>query len=124
MSEGATVLSITRTSSFAGRHAVRVELRNALRNSESPVIVDLTGHRTLDHEDINLLLDCVEQAAGGDTPLFLVAGSHAVRVLLEVTRISSLVPVFSSMEEALNNPCSAIKNTARDFRESNLTISE
>lgn len=96
-----TVLSFTRAADFGGRRALRSDLLNALRTSEPPVIVDLAGLSTLDHEDIGLLLECVEQAAGRDTQLFLVAGSAAVRTLLDITRISSLVPVFISIEEAI-----------------------
>jgi hypothetical protein len=123
MTDAWTILSFARASTFAGRRALRADLRNALRSSESPVIVDLTGQRSLDHEDINLLLECVEQGAGRDTPLFLVAGSHVVRVLLEVTRIASLVPVFSSLEEALQHPCIATNNSG-DFPETNLSTQE
>ena len=65
------------------------------------MIVDFSGCRPLNHEDIDLLLECVAQVAGRDTQVLFVAGSRANRVLLEVTRISSLVPVFNSVEEAL-----------------------
>jgi hypothetical protein len=58
----------------------------------------------LNHEDIDLLLECVAQAAGRDTKVLFVAGSRVNRVLLEVTRISSLVPVFDSVKEALACP--------------------
>lgn len=110
MTDGITVLPFASASDSAGRRSLRTDLRNALRSSEAPVIVDLTGQLTLDHEDISLLLDCAEQAAGQDTPLFFVAGSQAVRVLLEVTRIASLVPVFGSMDEALKFPHTTTKN--------------
>jgi hypothetical protein len=73
----------------------------ARRSSEPSVIVDLSGCHTLNQADIDLLLECMAEVAGRDTRVLFVAGSHPNRLLLEVTRISSLAPVFLSIEEAL-----------------------
>ena len=95
----------------AGR-ALRKDLRKKLRDSESPVILDFSDCSSLNHEDVELLLDCVAEVGGRDTQLLFVAGSCANRVLLEVTRISSLVPVFNSVQEALSYPQIARQNDA------------
>ena len=116
MTSTRTILSFPGASSSGGRRKLQKDLRNALCVSESPVIVDLTGHLTLDHEDIDLLLDCAAQEVGRDTRLLLVAGSPVVRVLLEVTRISSLVPVFDSVEEALAHPLLSAKKIVEEIR--------
>ena len=99
-----TILPFPCGTSSADRRGLRKGLLVALRVSGSPVIVDFSGCGTLNHEDIDLLLECVAQAAGRDTKVLFVAGSRVNRVLLEVTRISSLVPVFNSVEEALAYP--------------------
>jgi hypothetical protein len=99
-----TILPFPCSSSSANRSGLRRDLLIALRVSGSPVIVDFSICRTLNHEDIDLLLECVAQAAGRDTKVLFVAGSRVNRVLLEVTRISSLVPVFNSVREALAYP--------------------
>jgi hypothetical protein len=96
----------------AGRRGPRNELLSALSVSGSPVIVDFSACRTLNHDDIDLLLECVAQVAGRDTQVLFVAGSRVNRVLLEVTRISSLVPVFNSVKEALAYPRIAPENDA------------
>ena len=112
MNNARTILAFGRQSNFNGRLKLRKQLLQALRASDSPVILDLTEQRTLDAQDIETLLDCVARATGQDTPLFLVAGSHAVRVILEVTQISSVVPVFDSLQEALSlPPISTYNNT-------------
>jgi hypothetical protein len=80
------------------------------------VIVDFSACRTLNYEDIDLLLECVAQVAGRDTQVLFVAGSRVNRVLLEVTRISSLVPVFDSVKEALSYPQIAAENDVEDLR--------
>jgi len=86
------------------RRAMRKALQRALRVSDAPVVVDLAHRPTLNCDDIDLLLDCLAQAVGHSTKVVLVAVSPAVRVLLDVIRVSSLVPVVSSLEEALNVP--------------------
>jgi hypothetical protein len=91
-------------------------LLNALLVSGSPVIVDLSGCPTLNHEDIDLLLECVARVAGRDTELLVVAGTRSNRVLLEVTRISSLVPVFNSVKEALAYPQNVAEADTEDQR--------
>jgi anti-anti-sigma regulatory factor len=109
-----TVLSFPCPLTANRRRLLRDYLQKALRSSEFPVIVDLSGRRTLDHHDIDLLLDCLERAAGRDTQVSLVAGSDAVRLLLEVTRISSLVNICNSLEEALGHAPAAKANRTDD----------
>jgi anti-anti-sigma regulatory factor len=87
-----------------GRRALRKELLSALRASGCAVIVDLSCRRSLDHHDFDLLLDCAACVAGRDAKLIFVAGSPAVRALLEVSRIASVVPVCDSKEEAFTYP--------------------
>jgi len=102
--ESPTILTFPRAGSSPDRRAQRKELLAALRFSGSPVIVDFSSCNTLDHEDIALLLECLAQVAGRDTKVLLVAGSRVNRVLLDVTRISALTPVFNSLVEALAYP--------------------
>ena len=110
-----TVLPFPCASGYADRRTLRRDLLSALRVSGSPVIVNFSDCGTLNHEDIDLLLECVGQAAGRDTKVLFVAGSRANRVLLEVTRISSLVPVFESVKEALAYPLVEAENDAADL---------
>jgi hypothetical protein len=92
------------TSNIVSRRALRKELLSALRPSGAAVIVDFSECRALNHEDIDLLLECMAKVAGRDTKMVFVAGSRENRVIFEVTRISSLVPVFASLPEALADP--------------------
>jgi hypothetical protein len=112
-----TILPFPSASSSAKRRAERKELLRALRVSESPVVVDFSGSPSLNGEDIDLLLECLAQVAGRDTQVVFVAGPSANRVLLEVTRVSSLVPVFNTLEEALAPPQMAAGRDAQDSTE-------
>ncbi len=109
-----TILPFPCAASSARRRTLRNDLLAALRASTSPVIVDFSGCSSLNQEDIDLLLDCVAQAAGRDAQVLFVAGSPANRVLLEVTRISSVAPVFNSVVEALAYPQMSAENEATD----------
>jgi hypothetical protein len=91
------------SSGFAGRPS-RKALLSALRVSESTIIVDFSGCRNLDRNDIDFLLECAAQVVGRDTQVLFVSGSGVIQVLLEITLISSLVPVFNSLEQALAYP--------------------
>ncbi len=87
-----------------GRRALRQDLLSALRVSGCAVIVDLSGRKSLDHHDVDLLLECAACVAGRDAKLIFVAGSPTLRALLEVCRIASVVPVCYSTEEAFSYP--------------------
>jgi len=87
-----------------GRRAPRKELLSALRVSGCAIIVDLSIRQSLDHHDIDLLLECAACVAGRDAKLIFVAGSPTIRALLEVSRIASVVPICDTTEEAFTYP--------------------
>ena len=87
-----------------GRRTLRKDLLGALRTSGCAVIVDLSSRKSLDHHDIDLLLECAACVAGRDAKLIFVAGSPTIRALLEVCRIASVVPVCYSTEDAFTYP--------------------
>jgi hypothetical protein len=99
-----TVLPFPCASDPTSRRGLMKNMQAARRRSEPSVIVDLSSCDTLNQADIDLLLECLAEVAGRDTRVLFVAGSHPNRLLLEVTRIASLAPVFLSMEEALAHP--------------------
>jgi anti-anti-sigma regulatory factor len=92
------------TTDMVSRRALRKDLLSALRPSGAAVIVDFSECHSLNHEDLDLLLECMAKVAGRDTRMVFVAGSRENRVIFELTRISSLVPVFASLPEALADP--------------------
>jgi hypothetical protein len=113
-----TVLPFPGASGSTRHPGGRKSLLRDLRVSGSPVVVDLSGCPTLNHEDVELLLECMAHVAGRDTQVLFVAGSPTNRVLLEVTRIAALVPVFNSVEEAFAYP---EKASAKDPEEQRTT---
>src|SRR5262249_49577268 len=69
----------------------------------SSVTVDLSERTNLNGKDIDLLLDCLACAAGRDGTVVLVTNRRPVRIILEVSRIASLTPVCSLLDEGLEN---------------------
>jgi hypothetical protein len=110
------VLPFQCASGASRRRERRKELLRALRAAGSHVILDFSNCRTLNHEDIDLLLRCVAQVVGRDKQVVFAVDSHAIRVVLEVTRISSLVPVFNSVKEALGRSQIAAKNIVEEMQ--------
>jgi ABC-type transporter Mla MlaB component len=108
-----TILTFPGAARFFGRRSQRKDFLNALRASTSAVVVDLSGCKTLNHNDVDLLLECAAQVAGRDKQVRLVAGSRVIRVLLDVTRISSLVPVFDSVKEALGESQDSVRTAVQ-----------
>ena len=98
------VFALPPASAHARRRMLRKHLFGLLRSSGSPIILDLSGREGLNHEDIDFLLDCAARLGGRDVRLLVVAGSDSNRVLLEVTRIASVLPVFNSIADALDDP--------------------
>jgi hypothetical protein len=81
------------------RRAIRARLLAALRTASEPVVIDLSERLSLTQDDIDFLLDCASRVSGRDVQLVLIAGSRSNRVLLEVTRIASILPVFNSIAD-------------------------
>jgi hypothetical protein len=85
------------------RRDIRKHVFGRLRSARA-VILDLSTRESLNHDDIDFLLDCAARAEGGDTRLSVVSGTRSNHVLLEVTRIASVLPIFSSVAEAAACP--------------------
>jgi hypothetical protein len=64
------------------------------------IIFDLPPTARLDGAAIDFLIRCAREAAAHDAEVAVVAPSSEHRVLLDVTRISCVLPAFRSIEEA------------------------
>lgn len=98
----ARIVSTSANPGSAERRVLRKELLAALRPDGPAVILDLSARNGLDHDDIDMLLDSASEVIGRDVRFVLVAGSTSNRVLLDVSRIASVLPVFNSLAEALH----------------------
>ena len=82
--------------------AFRRGLRRTVAQMLRPaVVLELPLTFQLDNGALDFLLGCAREAAGHDAEVAIAATSAHHRVVLELTRISSVLPTFSSIEEAV-----------------------
>jgi anti-anti-sigma regulatory factor len=82
-------------------NAFRQEVRHTITAMLRPAIIfDLPANAKLDGPAIDFLIRCAHDAAAHDAEVALAAPSPEHQVLLEVTRLSRVLPAFRSIEEA------------------------
>jgi anti-anti-sigma regulatory factor len=78
------------------------EIRDFVEGSHRPrLIIDLSGVEQLLSESIDLLLECVDHAEGGDGEVSVPGASNQTVVILELTRVASVLNLFPSVAEAV-----------------------
>jgi anti-anti-sigma regulatory factor len=86
----------------AERASFLTEIQTLANQSYRPqVILDLSRTSRLGPETIDLLLDCVEHVERADGRVAVAAGSPEAAVILELTRLTSVVDLFPSVAEAV-----------------------
>lgn len=82
--------------------AFRKEMRQAIAAMLRPAIVfDLPQNIVLDGPSIDFLIRCARDAAEHDAQVILVATNPEHQVLLEMTRLTRVLSVFHSIDEAV-----------------------
>lgn len=100
--DGCTVLELTGKLSM-GAQSERIEILVAdLAHAErARVILDMTGVTYLDSEGIGMLARAARKMHTGDGKLLVVAPPEGRTArLLALTQMNTLLPVFSTVEEA------------------------
>ena len=88
---------------FARRKSFLSEVRNLARRTYRPqLVLDISESAEMAPDAIELLLECVEQVERADGRVSVVAGSPQTAVILELTRLASVLDIFSSVSEAVN----------------------
>ena len=88
---------------FARRKSFLAEVRNLARRTYRPqLVLDISESAEMAPDAIELLLECVEQVERADGRVSVVAGSPQTAVILELTRLASVLDIFSSVSEAVN----------------------
>jgi anti-anti-sigma regulatory factor len=86
----------------AERKSLLTEIQKVAAQSYRPrVILDLSKASRVGPETIDLLLDCVEHVERADGRVAVAAGSPEAAVILELTRLNSVMDLFSSVSEAI-----------------------
>ncbi len=100
--ESVTVKRLPQSLLFLRDDVFRRELRQAISATSRPAIIfDLPAAVRLDGPVIECLIRYAHEAVEHDAEVALVVANPEHRVLLEVTRLSRVLPVFGSTEEAV-----------------------
>ena len=89
--------------SVASRKDFLAEIRKLARGTYRPqLVLDMSESDELSSDTIELLLECVEQIERADGRVSVVAGSPQAAVILELTRLTSVLDLYSSVSEAVS----------------------
>jgi anti-sigma B factor antagonist len=97
----AVVVTLPAEIDIANADGVGDELGAAFGPGVRTVIADMTGTRFCDSSGISMLVRAHHQAMSNGTELRLVVLSTAVLRALTLVRLDHLLPVYSSLAEAL-----------------------
>ncbi len=88
---------------FARKKTFLTEIRHLARSTYRPqLLLDLSKSAELDPDAIELLLECVEHIERADGRVSVIVGSPQAAVILELTRLTSVLDLYSSVSEAVN----------------------
>ena len=83
-------------------HRVRELLSEAARDGDRPLVIDLTGCEFVDSTGLATLLHGAKPAQNGESNVALVCTGGEVRKLLELTAIDRTIPVYETLESAID----------------------
>ena len=98
---GAWVITIAGELDIATSPKVRELLSNAARDRERPLVIDLTSCVFVDSTGLATLLHGAKPAQNGESNVALVSAGGEVRKLLELTAIDRTIPVYESLDSAI-----------------------
>jgi anti-sigma B factor antagonist len=98
---GALVITIAGELDIATSPKVRELLGNAARDPDRPLVIDLTRCEFVDSTGLATLLHGAKPAQDGESNVALVSVGGEVRKLLELTAIDRTIPVFDSLDSAI-----------------------
>ncbi|MBI2683643.1 MAG: STAS domain-containing protein [Acidobacteriales bacterium] len=78
------------------------ELQASLRANASPLLIlDLAKVPHIDSAGIGLIVNCQVSAARTERRFALVALPARIRLMLDATKVSSVIPIFATEQQAL-----------------------
>lgn len=97
----AVLLHVRGEVDLASVHVLDAALESALK-MDQPVVVNLTEVSYIDSTGLLALVRCRERARRDGQRMALVVHSPTVRKLVEILQLDRIIPVFPSVDAALN----------------------
>jgi anti-sigma B factor antagonist len=98
---GARVITIAGELDIATSPRVRELLSDAARDRDRPLVIDLSRCDFVDSTGLATLLHGAKPAQNGESNVALVSAGGEVRKLLELTAIDKTIPVYESLDSAV-----------------------
>ena len=98
----ASVITILGELDIATSPKVRELLGEAARDGDRPLVIDLTGCEFVDSTGLATLLHGAKPAQNGESNVALVCTGGEVRKLLELTAIDRTIPVYETLDSAID----------------------
>jgi anti-sigma B factor antagonist len=103
-SSGVSVLAFRTNAELTHKANTLEELRReVLEQSDSRVIIDLARVTKIDSAGLGQLMSCYSHLVRNQGSLKVVNAAPEIRNLLDMTGISTLIPAFSSEQEAVKS---------------------
>jgi anti-sigma B factor antagonist len=98
----ASVITILGELDIATSPKVRELLSEAAGDGDRPLVIDLTGCEFVDSTGLATLLHGAKPAQNGESNVALVCTGGEVRKLLELTAIDRTIPVYETLDSAID----------------------
>lgn len=82
---------------------IRHQLLSVINQGPSTLVVDMTATTFCDSSCVNAVVRAYHRAVAAGTPMRLATASTGVRRVFEITEIDRLIPVYGSVDEALDS---------------------
>jgi anti-sigma B factor antagonist len=96
------VKQLPQCSGSARRNSFLSEIQTLAEKTYRPrLVLDLSASSRIEPDAIDLLLECVEQVERADGRVSVAVDSPETAVILELTRLDTVLDVFSSVSDAV-----------------------
>lgn len=97
----ATVLSPKGDVDMARSPIMRKAIAEALKAGSAKVVLDLSGVPYMDSSGLATMVEALQNARKGQTPLKLCGLTVRVKSILEIARLNTVFTIFENREQAL-----------------------
>jgi len=98
--QGCTVLAATGEVDVATAPQLRQEAVRLVAAGQSRLVIDLSGVDFLDSTGLGVIVGVLKRVRTHDGVLAVAGAENHVRKVFDITRISDVLPMFSTVDEA------------------------
>ena len=100
-SNGATILAPKGDVDMARSPVMRKAITETLQKKPAALVLDLSGVPYMDSSGLATMVEALQNARKGQTPLKLCGLTARVKSILEIARLNTVFTIFDTREQAL-----------------------